>query len=107
MNLKLYTEQAIQTVDQQRGYRSEVSIEINREELDRPKVIFDRAREKGLLSLTGPEMDLLWMSDEVDAAALADFFNNLFPNEEDISPSDILKEREGWRRYQEEMDRRR
>lgn len=107
MNLEAYIEQAVQAVDQQRGYRTEVSLEIEREELEKPVEVFQRAKKEGIRALTGPELSLLWNSDEVDAAEFASFLNHLFPNEEEIKPNDILKERKGLQRYIEELDRRR
>jgi len=107
LNLGMYIEQAVQVIDQKRGYRSEVSVDTEREELEDPDVIFERAKEKGFLTLTGPEMELLWISEEVDAAAFAKFINQLFPDEENIRPRDILRERKGWKMYQEEMEQRR
>lgn len=108
LNLNVYIEQAVQIADQERGYRSEVSVEIDREELDDPATIFERAKREGFSTLTGPEMDLLWYSDEVDPAAFASFMNQLFPDDdEEIKASHILKERQGMQEVQEELDRKR
>lgn len=93
MNLNIYLEQAVEAVDQSRGYRTEFEMSIEREEFEDPNDIFRRAKEEGFHTLTGAELELLWSSPEVDAAAFASFINQLFEDEEDISVSDIQKER--------------
>ncbi|ELY73542.1 hypothetical protein [Natrinema pallidum] len=104
MNLNIYLEQAIETVDQSRGYRTEFEMDIEREELEDPNKIFRRAKDEGFHTLTSAEFELLWNSEEVDAAAFASFINQLLEDEKPISATDIQKERRAIREMKDDLE---
>lgn len=105
-NLNNYLEQAIEAVDQSRGYRTEVEMNIEREKLDDPNEIFQRAKQEGIHTLSDAEFELLWSSSEVDAAAFVSFLNQLFEDVDDydLSVMDITKERRAIQQMREHLE---
>jgi hypothetical protein len=104
MDLEAYLSQVIEHVEKTRGYRATLNLEIQREELSDPEEIFERVKRDGFTSLTAAELDTLWFSDEVDAAAFASFLNQELSGDEDedIRALDIEKEREWYNKLKDE-----
>jgi len=91
MNLIVYIEQAIQKADFNRGYRTEFTMDLERDKLADPRQIFQRAKEQGYQSLTWPELEYIWESTEVNADEFARFLSNMLG--EDIDARQIRLER--------------
>ncbi|EMA18435.1 hypothetical protein [Haloarcula amylolytica] len=103
LNLTAYLSQAIEHVEKTRGHRATLSMEIHREELSDPEEIFERVKEHGFQSLNAAELDTVWFSDEVDAAAFASFLNQVFEDDaEKIRAIDIEKERDWYNKLNDE-----
>ena len=103
MNLQVYLSQAIEHVEKTRGHQATLSMEIHREELSDPEEIFERVKEHGFQSLNAAELDTVWFSDEVDAAAFASFLNQVFEDDaEKIRAIDIEKERDWYNKLNDE-----
>jgi len=102
MNLEAYLSQAIEHVEKTRGYRATLDIEIHREQLSEPEEIFERLKQDGFMSLNAAELDTLWFSEEVDAAAFASFLNQELNADEDIRALDIEKERDWYNKFKDE-----
>jgi hypothetical protein len=104
MNLEVYLSQAIEHVEKTRGHRATLDLEIQREELSDPEEIFERLKQDGFTSLTAAELDTLWFSDKVDAAAFASFLNQELGSDEDIRVTHIKKERDWYKKLSDEQD---
>lgn len=104
LNLEAYLSQAIEHVEKARGYRATVDLEIQREELSEPEEIFERLKQDGFRSLNAAELDILWFSEEVDAAAFASFLNQELSGDEDLRALDIEKEREWYNKLTDEQE---
>lgn len=99
-NLNIYLEQAIQNTDFTQGYRTEFSMEIERDKLDDPEEIFQRAKEQGFQSLTWPEFEYIWKSNKVNAGEFAQFLSRLFG--ENIDGQNIRYERQKIQEWRED-----
>ncbi|MDS0284023.1 hypothetical protein [Haloarcula onubensis] len=105
LNLTAYLSQAIEHVEKARGHRATLSMEIHREELSDPEEIFERVKQHGFQSLNAAELDTLWFSDEVDAAAFASFLNQVFEDDaEEIRALDIEKERDWYNKLKDDEE---
>ena len=101
LNLEAYLSQAIEHVEKTRGHRATLDFEIQREDLSDPEEIFERVKQDGFTSLNAAELDTLWFSDEVDAAAFASFLNQELNADEEIRALDIEKEREWYNKIKD------
>lgn len=93
MNVSTFMRQAIEAIDLERGYRSEIHIDIKRDELDSPDEIMDRISEEGLGAVTATEFDYLFTTTDADPARLRSLLSDLFDDQE-LDIQSIRKEQE-------------
>jgi uncharacterized glyoxalase superfamily protein PhnB len=103
LNLNGYLSQAIEHVEERRGHRATLTLEIHREDLSEPEAVFEQVKQHGFRSLNAAELDTLWFSDDVDAAEFASFLSEVFDEDGDaVRAIDIEKGRDWYKKLKDE-----